>query len=554
MTETGSRWRFISGCLFKGMPEADKPPPAMLLASALVLLSGGFFRLYQLYGQILVDDEWHAVHKIIAFGYRGIFTDFGMADHCIPLSLFYEFLLNNLWISELTLRLPSILAGMMALIVVPLLLARAIGARAALVTCCLLSVSPLHVFYSRLARPYAISMLLSFIAVMAFYYWWEGKGRAWIGIYVGAAVLSVWFLLPAAPFVGAPFVFALLHGISRREAAPVFRKLLLPGMVSGLALMALLLPPFLSTPGSLLEKAGRESVTLSSLSGSLELFAGTRHLWLVVLLVLLAGAGFAVLLGKNRVFALYSLLLVALQMAGFIAAGPLGSSWSILLNRYTIAVLPFLLVWISVALAAGWRWRKREVISRYSFVPMVMILLFFGPFREIYFYPNHLTNYAAYQISYRYEILREMTRPDSMSPFYERLAENEPGRLTVLEAPWQYHDNIYGYYQWFHRQHMLIGFVGDPGLPVLPGEVPAGDRRFRFRNSVHVSETDTIEERGVDLVIFHRDLRRERNSELPFYDADISPWLRLYGEKYGEPEYSDQYLTVFRVSRESPER
>ncbi|MCK5795013.1 MAG: hypothetical protein KAH12_09910, partial [Anaerolineales bacterium] len=83
-----------------------------------------FFRLYQLHGQILVDDEWHAVHKILNFGYLGIFADFGMADHCIPFTLLYEFLLNNFWISEFLMHLPSIAAGLLALLIVPLWLRR----------------------------------------------------------------------------------------------------------------------------------------------------------------------------------------------------------------------------------------------------------------------------------------------------------------------------------------------------------------------------------------------------------------------------------------------
>jgi len=536
------------------IPGQDRPGPAMLLISLLALLTGVFFRLYLFCGQILVDDEWHAVHKILVCGYREIFTDFGMADHCIPLSLFYEFLLNNLWISELTMRLPSMAAGFLALLVVPLMMARPLGAKAALVTASLLSISPLHIFYSRLARPYAISMLLSFIAVMAFYYWWSGKGRAWLGIYTGAGVLSVWFLLPSAPFVGAPFIFAILDGISRRETGEAFRRLLPPGILVSLGLMTVLLPPFLSKPEALLEKAGRESVTLQSLSGSLELFSGTRHWWLIVLLVVLAGTGFRALFRKHRLFALYSLSVVILQLAGFLAAGPAGSSWSILLNRYTIAVLPFLLAWIAVFLTASLPWKKTSFTSNYSFGLLVVLLLFLGPFREIYFFSNNLTNHPLYQISYRYEVLREMTKPDTMSGFYEDLASHKPGQLTVLEAPWQYHDNIYGYYQWLHRQHMLIGFVQDVDWKFQPGEVPAGDRRFRFRNSIHVSDTETIEDRGVDLVIFHLQLRQERPSELPFYEVDLAPWVEMYGERYGEPVYEDEFLVVFRVSREGVKR
>ena len=47
-----------------------------MLPAAGIILAGIFFRLYQLPGQILVDDEWHAVHKILVSGYQGIVTGF----------------------------------------------------------------------------------------------------------------------------------------------------------------------------------------------------------------------------------------------------------------------------------------------------------------------------------------------------------------------------------------------------------------------------------------------------------------------------------------------
>ena len=309
-----------------------------------------FFRLYQLHGQILVDDEWHAVHKILNFGYLGIFADFGMADHCIPFTLLYEFLLNNFWISEFLMHLPSIAAGLLALLIVPLWLRRVIGKRAALVTAFLLSISPLHVFYSRMARPYALSMLLSFIAVMAFYSWWTQTGKAWIVIYVITGVASVWCLLPALPFVAGPFLFALLHSASSRQLSRGIKRLVVPGISFLAGLLVLLLPPIISN-SNIREKAGRETVTLTSLIGSCELFAGTSHLWLVAIMLLLTIAGVYLLIRKNFLFGLYAFILVWLQIVGFLVAEPLGSSLSILLNRYSIAVLPFVAALAAMPLA-----------------------------------------------------------------------------------------------------------------------------------------------------------------------------------------------------------
>ncbi|MFH1965688.1 MAG: glycosyltransferase family 39 protein, partial [Acidobacteriota bacterium] len=533
--------------LTKWIQEGDKTGLVKALPAVGIILSGIFFRLYQSTEQILVDDEWHAVHKILMSDYWGIFTDFGMADHCIPFTLLYEFLLNKLWISELMMRLPSITAGFLALLVVPLLLRRIIGNKAAVVTACLLSISPLHVFYSRIARPYALSMLLSFIAVRAFYFWWTEKGKAWISVYVITGVSSVWCLLPALPFVAGPFLFAVLHSAFRKDLKHGVRRLLVPGISFIVGLLVLLLPPFMSKPGAIWEKAGRDTVTVQSLIGSCELFAGTSHLWLVVVMTLLSAAGVFILIRKNSLFGLYSLVLVWLQIIGFLIAGPLGSPMSILLNRYAIAVLPFILAWVALPLVqkTGIKWRSKTI--KYSFILLFFLLLFFGPFREIYFYPNHLTNYAGFQISYDLGRLRKMIKPPDVPPFYRELAGFENGQKIVLEAPWHYNDNIYGFYQWLHRQHMYIGFVGDLDGTFRAGEVPVNDSRFRFRNFMHVSDFRKIEKRGVDFVIFHKELEKERVSDIPVYVANVRNWIEMYRERYGQPEYEDHLLTVFRI-------
>lgn len=58
-------------------------------------------------------------------------------------------------------------------------------------------------------------------------------------------------------------------------------------------------------------------------------------------MMLLSVAGIFILIRKNSLFSLYPLVLVWLQIIGFLIAGPVRSPVSILLNRYAIAVLPF---------------------------------------------------------------------------------------------------------------------------------------------------------------------------------------------------------------------
>ena len=149
----------------------------------------------------------------------------------------------------------------------------------------------------------------------------------------------------------------------------------------------------------------------------------------------------------------------------------------------------------------------------------------------------------------RYDISAwtKKARPPELPSFYRKLAGFDKGKVTLLEAPWHYNDNIFAYYQWLHRQHMYIGFVGDLEGTFRAGEVPVNDSRFKFRNFIHVSDFSQTEKKGVDFVIFHKDLEKERLSNIPVYVTDVSNWIKMYRERYGKPEYEDSFVVVFRI-------
>src|SRR5262245_1040866 len=87
---------------------------------AAVLVGAGL-RLYQLGDQIIADDEWHALHAARDYDFRTIAEYFGSADISIPLALIYKAASSTIGLSELVMRTPVILFGLMALVVLPLL-------------------------------------------------------------------------------------------------------------------------------------------------------------------------------------------------------------------------------------------------------------------------------------------------------------------------------------------------------------------------------------------------------------------------------------------------
>src|SRR5262245_4110650 len=161
------------------------------LAYPAVVAAGVFLRLQQLPSQVMMDDEWHALRVAADHGYGYILTHFGTADHSIPLCVLDKLFLDTIGLSEALLRAPAILSGIGALIIIPFLLQGILPRSLAFGFTCLLAISPLHIFFTRYARPYAVTLLLAFVAVLCLYRWFA-QPRLWYGllwVFAGAAAI-----------------------------------------------------------------------------------------------------------------------------------------------------------------------------------------------------------------------------------------------------------------------------------------------------------------------------------------------------------------------------
>src|SRR5690349_16198206 len=140
---------------------------AWALLAGAGIVAGIYLRATQLPMQILLDDEWHAIHELLHSDAKGILTSFGVADYSIPLTLYYRFLALHGGLSEWAMHLPLLLAGIALLAAAPLLLRRETTPAVIATWVTLLAISPLLVYLSRTARPYALTSLLAFVAVIA---------------------------------------------------------------------------------------------------------------------------------------------------------------------------------------------------------------------------------------------------------------------------------------------------------------------------------------------------------------------------------------------------
>jgi hypothetical protein len=529
------------------------------------LAAGITLRLYQIRRQIPADDEWHALTAVLYSDYPSILTHFGSADRSIPLTAFYEILSHTVGLSEMEMRFLPLACGIAALLVVPLVAGFAVGRPAARITGSLLALSPLHIYFSRYARPYGITMLIAWVGLFAFYRWWVNAQDDWRWVYVACAVAGPYFHLVVAPVLLSPLVLLLFWSVaSRTTHQDHFRWRQIGSLIVALAggFCLLFLLPVLVDFGSLQGKVSRSGITWNSISGAAHLLAGSRSNAFVMVAALLCVAGAVILYRRSRRLAAFLLFVVFCQALFAVATAPEGIHVPIVLARYLLALLPILLLLAAVSVQ-----RLDQALGKLSYYPagslaalLVLAQFFAGPLRSIYYFPNNWTNHAIFQYYYYrpegqnpYE---DILRPKAIPAFYSRLASLPRGSVSVVEAPWYYEwQNIHFlYYQQAHRQWMYVGFVDENVLAVRTGELPRALPGFWFRNFVHVADLAGLRYRHVNYVIFHKDIAHEIPNLAPRPAVDVSHWMDYYRREFGAPIFEDTLLAVFDVSRGLPQR
>ena len=513
-------------------------------------------RFYQISYQVVADDEWHALQTALYGTYGGIVTHFGYNDYCIPLTLLYKVLAGTLGLSELIMRIPMLACGIATLVICPLLARDWIGRRASILFGWLLAIAPMPIYFSRYARPYSITLLLAFVAIVAFFRWWHGGGRGWLATYVGCAIIAPYVQLVVAPFVLAPMAWAGVDlCLARRpdHRATALLRLLTVAVVVGLGLSLLLAFPLWSDWRSISDKLTGRPVTSITIVSTIGLFTGTTRGWLLVICGAAVLGGIASLWRTQRRALAYVLFASAVQVTCSIVSRPAHIEVPIVFARYNLSLLPFWLLFVASGVIDLDRHVRRFSMARVAGAAGAVVcglLLYFGPLREIYYRPNNWTNHALFQYAWYYEFLR----PPNIPAFYQELARRPRESVNIVEAPWYYewHRNSYPYYQRVHGQRMFVGMVDDVRPAPRAGEIPLTWRRLDFDNFVHVADAAGLLRRSITFVVFHRDFGREV-PELHFEPIDVTRWIQHYRRAYGGPVYEDRDLVVFDVTRRTPE-
>jgi hypothetical protein len=555
-------------------------------------VAGALLRLWSLGPQVLGGDETHALRAALSHSLSGILVTYQESDNCIPLTALYK-----LWgmagggLSETVLRLPVVLCGLAALWWIP----RAFGAgaanggasssgvsaadgdkalneagsagavtlpppRIAVLHGWLLALSPALVLYSRIARSYMPMVLFSYLAVAAFWRCWQTGSRRAGAAYVGLGALAVWFHLGAATLVVAPGLYAVVDLVLSREARHArmerLARLLFLGGGMGVAVALFLVPAGPSLLALLGEKRQAQDIPWrSELPDLLRLQAGTASLTLVALFFALALVGLGVLWRLDRRLALFLATVVLGHVVGLLLLSPLGLASPLILGRYLLPVLPYLLFWIACGLGMPWSGAGLARFARPAFATLFLAaLFFFGPFADRDRWRSSFQHHNDFVAFYA---PRVRLAPEAAPDFYRRLAA-EPGAGAVIEYPWlavwEANRSFYAY-QAIHRRRVLVStpqrllFRPPAALRNAVAPDPAAFCRSGARYLILHTDVDREEDRiaraagrAVREPVVSRRMRRQLRDMASALSGRLAA-------AWGAPIYDDGWLEVWDLAR-----
>lgn len=522
----------------------------MLLAAFLV---GTALRVWQLDIQILIDDEWHAVHKLLRASPLDILTHLGYADYSIPLTLYYQQLQRTIGLSEWGMHVPSLVAGVGLLLVGPRLLARSFALPVRATWTMLVAISPLLVYHSKIARPYALTSLLTFVAVLAFRAWWVGCRRRDALMYVAATFAAGWLHAITLPFTLLPFVYCGLRALRPLDARRL-AAMAKVGAATALALALVLGPPIVNDWAQFSGKAGRGAVSLESAYRTLLMLAGTGAAPAGMFVFALAALGWWRVLRRERDLALYVGTVCVVGAAAVVASGAEWIAHPLVLARYLLPVVPFVMLFAAegiVALVAT----PRQWMGAVASGAIAAALLLTGPLPTEWHYPNQFWGHLRYQFDYdpAHNPYVQQVPNEPVPAFYTELGKRPPGTLTLIEAPWRLesHFNALSLYQDVHRQRIRIGLVTPVCGTYDFGEYPEGQPGMRMRWLVHLTSLLRGDTHGADYLIIHT-TSRDVAAEPPPPWPDLRGCMPLIEAKFGPAVYRDDRITVFALTRMSP--
>ncbi len=525
-------------------------------------------RIFQLGAQVPVGDEWHNLDAIWRIPLPEALAGFD-PRFSLPMVLYGKFLLHTIGLSGWGLYLPGVVAGSLLILFFPLLVSRVLGRSAAVILGWLLALSPMLVLYSRFYRPYIFTCLLGLSSLYFGWRWWEEKRLRFGLLYALSALLSMALHIITGPFVLSPILILL---ICRRQITDLppplpFRQLLKISALL-LPLIILIVIPIIRAPDVLGKKLSRQSINMSTLRYSTELFSGIPFFLPALLLIVLAGWGLFRLFRRHRGPLSFAAAACLLECLAILLVAPTSVASALVFSRYMIQALPVFLLCLAAGIAPpGNINRGLRGLTLSASGLLLPGLLLFGPLPRAFFHPNSFcsqTLFVEMLQGNRASRIRQCTAnfrndPEALSPFYKALSTLPPSSCRIAETPFFFRLtlNKEPWLQEVHHQDVVIGLSSCfSSSPPAKGGFPCGLAGLDFRSMVFLG--GHREKPDVDFIVVHLDLVNEfaakevrRSGLLRKLRQQLPPVPRMLEEleeSCGKPCYRDSRIVVFPAS------
>jgi len=529
------------------------------LVVGVVVIFGILIRLYRVGEQLILDDEWHALNAVQNHDYWWIFSHFGQADYSIPLALLFEFFSHTTGLDEITMRLPSLLAGILTLLVIPLLMRPWLKRNEIIVLVGLIAISPFLINYSRIARPYALIALLAGASLPLAWRWWHNKDRGSGTAWFTCTVLAAWLNPISLAVTAGPFLWFAgdsLAALWRVHDRQKLYRLVFMGVAISAAVALLMYIPLTNDFASLANKTGTHQVEPTTFLVALSLFSGSGHLLVVVAIALAFAFGCLTLYRRDPRFFSFLLVIAGAATLAIVFTGAAWIKYGLVLARYLIGFLPLFLALTAVGLVQSGHHLVKllhlptaadQVLTSLA----LLILLLSGPLARMDFRYSQFVHHMSNQFDYDPDRnpFRSALKTVIPESFYEDIAKANPaGDAVVVEAPWylESHWNPLPLFQAVHGQKVMAGFIGGVCADNLYGELRKDVKGMAFANFTTLKKVITGKVKVDYLVLRSQGIPGSR--EIPMDFAKCESFVR---SALGEPWRTTDTAQVFRIARDS---
>jgi hypothetical protein len=422
-----------------------------------------------------------------------------------------------------------------------------------------LATSPLLTIYAHTARPYAITLLLSYAALYFFYQYWHSPKDRWAsGVgYVACAGLCLWLHLVTGPFLVAPFLLEAVRALRQRNWS-AYPRLFYLGLPAAMLMAGLVLPPLLNDFHSLAIKSGGGSIDWDTALGVWHIWLGVGSVACASVWVCLGVLGLPQILRHNGLLQ-SACVGVVLTLVFILGSQPNWVQHPVTMGRYLLTVIPLLTLASACGITLLITRSAGVAALRYAVLAGASVLLvastISNPVWPLVFRPNNQMTHSLYQFDFRagHNRVEDYQRQHlAVSSFWAQLAAEPGDSLRIAVAPFYFETYNWAAPDWERssEQRVLPAYLTGYCVTERFGEVPRNSL-YRFSNAFYL---DQINSNGIpqpDWLVYTR----------PFTGfADGFDGRSVGGEsehcfeklrtQLGAPDYQDESLFAWKLGGE----